>query len=64
MDCKALRQKLVELTGRYDLVKTVADDTWVDDGANWFLSRGQEMLDRMWTAESNRRSHVAVLLPG
>lgn len=64
MDCKALRQKLVELTGRYDLVKTVGSDTWVDDGANWFLTKGQEMLDRMWTAESNHRSHVAVLAAG
>jgi len=43
MDYKDLRQKFVELSGRYDLIK--ANGT--DSGADFFINSGQKMLDRM-----------------
>lgn len=40
-----LRQKFVELSGRYDLVSSTV--TWADSGANFFINAGQNFLDRL-----------------
>lgn len=42
MEYQAIRKKFVEMSGRYDLVKT----DWNDDGADFFLNLGQRFLDR------------------
>jgi len=43
MDYKDVRIKFVELSGRYDLMKS----TYEDDGADFFLNAGQRYLDRL-----------------
>jgi len=43
MDYKDIREKFVQLSGRYDLIK--ANKT--DNGADFFLNAGQRLLDRM-----------------
>jgi hypothetical protein len=40
-----IRQKFVELSGRYDLVSSTT--TWADSGANFFITAGQNFLDRL-----------------
>uniref|UniRef100_A0A6M3JRL7 Uncharacterized protein n=1 Tax=viral metagenome TaxID=1070528 RepID=A0A6M3JRL7_9ZZZZ len=40
-----LRQKFVELSGRYDLV--VNTTAWADNGADFFINAGQDHLDRL-----------------
>ena len=40
---KDIRQKFVEISGRYDLVNP---DTWEDNGADFYLNMGQKVLDR------------------
>lgn len=42
MEYKDLRQKFVELSGRYDLIKR----NLTDNGADFFINAGQKMLDR------------------
>ncbi len=43
MDYKDIRQKFVEVSGRYDLVL----DTWEDNGADFYINAGQQYLDRL-----------------
>lgn len=43
MEYQAIRKKFVEMSGRYDLVKT----DWNDNGADFFINLGQRFLDRM-----------------
>lgn len=43
MTLAALRQKFVELSGRYDLVESQQD--YKDDGADFFIRSGQRFLD-------------------
>jgi len=43
MDYEALRERFVELSGRYDLV----DSSWNDSGADFFINAGQRYLDRL-----------------
>ncbi len=43
-DLEAVRQKLVDLTGRVDLVVDTTD--YVDNGANWFIQAAQRWLDQ------------------
>ena len=43
MEYKDIRQKFVEISGRYDLVNS---ETWEDNGADFYLNMGQRMLDR------------------
>jgi hypothetical protein len=45
MDYKDLRKKFVELSGRYDLIKSTDED----DGADFFINAGQKYLDRLLT---------------
>ena len=47
MDLVTLRQKFVELTGRYDLVEDTTD--WADAGADFFINAGLKYLDRSET---------------
>ncbi len=44
MEYRLVRQKFVELSGRYDLV---IPTTWEDNGADFFINAGQKFLDRM-----------------
>lgn len=46
MDLVNLRQKFVELSGRYDLVVDTTD--WADSGADFFINAGQNHLDRLF----------------
>jgi len=43
MSLLTLRKQLIKLSGRYDLVKDTVD--YKDDGANWYINKGQRMLD-------------------
>lgn len=45
MDLVTLRQKFVEVSGRYDLVVDTTD--WADDGADFFIQEGQNMIERL-----------------
>lgn len=43
MDLLEIRQKFVELSGRYDLVTDTT--SWSDNGANFFIQQGMKLLD-------------------
>lgn len=43
MTYKDIRQKFIEVSGRYDLINP---DTWEDNGADFYLNMGQKVLDR------------------
>ena len=45
MNLLEVRKMFVKLSGRYDLVIDTID--WVDDGANFFLQAGQDMIEKM-----------------
>lgn len=51
MNLLALRTKLVQLTGRYDLVVDTTD--WADNGADFFINSGQNYLDRLETVKKS-----------
>ena len=51
MDLVTLRQKFVELTGRYDLV--VDTDDWADKGADFYINAGVIYLDRLETTKKS-----------
>jgi hypothetical protein len=44
MTLTQVRQKFVELSGRYDLVSSTS--TWADNGADFYIQAGQDFLDR------------------
>ena len=44
MNLLQIRTKLIQISGRYDLVKN--DQDWVDNGANFYINSGFGMLDR------------------
>lgn len=43
-----VRQKFIELSGRFDLATTVTDTHDTDNGADFFIVSGQRMLDRFY----------------
>jgi len=43
MEYKDIRQKFIEISGRYDLINP---DTWEDNGADFYLNLGQKLIDR------------------
>ncbi len=45
MNLLEVRKMFVKLSGRYDLVIDTTD--WVDDGANFFLQAGQNMIEKL-----------------
>jgi len=47
MAYKDIRQKFVEISGRYDLINP---DTWEDNGADFYLNMGQRLVDRKLTS--------------
>lgn len=59
MTLEEIRQKFVELSGRYDLADR--DNGYADQGANWHIQRGQDYLDEhidlLWAM---KRAEVAV----
>lgn len=60
MDYKDIRQKFVEFSGRYDLVKP----TWEDNGADFFLNAGQKFLDRSMSNGKMKARYTASLAAG
>lgn len=53
MNLLQIRTKFIELSGRYDLVVDTTD--YVDNGANFYITAGQEFLDRrsnVWKKKS------------
>lgn len=44
MTLAAVRRKFIEFTGRYDLVTDI--ESYLDNGANFFIQSGQKWLDR------------------
>jgi hypothetical protein len=57
-----LRQKLVQLSGRYDLVVDTTD--YVDNGANFFINAGQRWLDRKVDHRQFLSRHFKVVSAG
>jgi len=55
-----LRQKFVELSGRYDLVNV----TWEDNGADFFINSGQRFLDRVSTYGKGTAKNVQSIAAG
>jgi hypothetical protein len=47
-----IRQKFIEISGRYDLVVDAV--AWVDNGADFFINAGQRLLDRAITSPKTR----------
>lgn len=45
MNLLEVRKMFVKTTGRYDLVIDITD--WVDDGANFFIQSGQNMIENL-----------------
>ncbi len=45
MNLVQIRQKFIEICGRYDLVVDIT--AWADNGADFFINAGQRFLDRM-----------------
>lgn len=45
MNLLQVRTQFVKISGRYDLV--VDTSTWVDNGANYYIQAGQDMLERL-----------------
>ncbi len=60
MDYLDLRDKFVELSGRYDLVKPDRQD----NGADFFINAGQKMLDRSQDQGKSRARLVRTLTTG
>lgn len=57
-----LRQKFVQLSGRYDLVVDTTD--WADNGADFFISAGQKYIDKFVEAPETRAQIYATLSSG
>lgn len=55
----SVRQKFVEFSGRYDLVKD--EESWADNGANFFIRAGQKWLDRFSDIYQSQARHFASL---
>jgi hypothetical protein len=47
MNLLQLRTKLIELSGRFDLVTDAAGGDYTDNGADFFIYEGQKHLDRL-----------------
>jgi len=45
MNLLEVRKQFVKLSGRYDLVNNT--DDWVDNGANFFIQSGQNMIEKL-----------------
>ncbi len=60
MDYKDLRDKFVELSGRYDLTNT----NGTDNGADFFINSGQKYLDRMCHIGKMKARHVQSVSAG
>jgi hypothetical protein len=45
MNLKEIRTQFVKISGRYDLVVDITD--WADNGANYYIQAGQDMLERL-----------------
>ena len=55
MNLKEVRTKVIELSGRFDLVVDVTD--YVDNGANFFIQQGQRWLDRKARTDKEYARH-------
>lgn len=60
MEYHEIRQKFVEMSGRYDLVNA----TWEDNGADFFLNAGQRFLDRISTYGKGVAKNVQSIAAG
>lgn len=54
-----IRKMFVKMSGRYDLV--VDEDTWSDNGADWFIQGAQRYLDRKLETGQARARYFGVL---
>lgn len=48
MNLLGIRQKVVNLSGRFDLASTSVDEWDTDDGADFFINAGMRFLDRRY----------------
>jgi len=52
MNLKEIRQKVVELSGRYDLI--VDTTSWADNGMDYYINNGLQMLGRLCNGYSEK----------
>lgn len=45
MTLQGIREQLIKQTGRYDLVNDRESGSFVDNGANYYITEGQQLLD-------------------
>lgn len=62
MNLKEVRKKVVEISGRYDLVVDI--ETYNDNGANYYINNGQKYLDRRGVVENNTTEIFKHINPG
>ena len=60
MEYVNVRRKFVELSGRYDLVNS----DWTDNGADFFINAGQQLLDRMQNTGKSQAKNVQLITVG
>lgn len=57
MSLVEVREQFVKRSGRYDLVTSTS--TWADNGADFFINAGQDLLDEMFTL---KKSYARVIV--
>lgn len=61
MNLLELRTKLINLSGRFDLVIDAPNNDYSDNGADVFINEGQKFLDRLATNKKSFGSHFRFL---
>lgn len=59
MNLLQIRKKVIQLSGRYDLVEDTVD--WSDNGADFFINEGVKYLDRLITTQKSYANAFAIL---
>jgi hypothetical protein len=62
MNLKDIRTKLVQISGRYDLV--VDSTGWVDNGANFYINAGLKLIDRLVDTYKSYSRYYATIASG
>ena len=59
-----IREKVAELSGRYDLVTDYGAGTFTDAGADFFIKGAQDYLDRITETSHDRGEVILALAQG
>lgn len=64
MNLLSIRQKFIELSGRYDLATTTDDSYDTDNGADFFISAGMRFLDREFLIKKSKSTYFTSVRAG